>query len=306
MIETRLLNYFLTIAREQNITRAAEALHLTQPTLSKQIKELEEHLGKQLLIRGKKKVTLTDEGAFLRARAQEMLELMEKTESAFRAEHAITGGDIYLGCGETAAMDMITEVYRKLHDQYPDIHFHTHSGDAETVMERLDKGLIDMGLLLGPIRQDKYEYLNIRQKDTFGLLMRRDCMLAKKEQITLADMKGLPLLFPEQTYSGNQQLEWSGMDYRSLNIVATYNLIYNATFLVEKGIGYALTLANLVNTEGPRSLTFRPVTPEIAVDLYIVTKKYQTFSPAAKLYLDFLKNLNIIFDYLFISSYKPV
>lgn len=290
MIETRHLYYFLAVAREQNITRAAETLHLTQPTLSKQLMDLESRLGKQLFIRGKRKITLTDEGAFLRNKAQEMLDLMEKTEAAFNEPDTAIGGDIYLGCGETAAMEHIADIFKEIHTEYPEINFHTYSADADSVLERLDKGLLDIGLLLGPIRQEKYDYINIHKKDTFGLLMTKDSPLAKQELISVEQIKDLPLIFAQQTFSGHQQLDWFGFDYSSLNVVATYNLIYNATFMVEKGIGYALCLSNLVNTAG-RNLTFRPIVPELSVDLYIVTKKYETFSPAVKLFIERIKNI---------------
>lgn len=164
----------------------------------------------------------------------------------------------------------------------------THSGDADNVLERLDKGLVDMGLLLGPLRQEKYDYLNLHQKDTFGLLIPKDCELAKQEAVNIDQLKALPLILAEQTFSGHQELEWFGSDYSVLNVVATYNLIYNATFMVEHGIGYALCLDRLVNTE-MRNLTFRPIIPELSVDLYIVTKKYQTFSPAVKAFLELIR-----------------
>lgn len=290
MIETRHLYYFLAVAREQNITRAAESLHITQPTLSKQLMDLEAQLGKQLLIRGTKKVTLTEDGIFLRDKAQEMIELMEKTESAFGDGNKPLSGDIYFGCGETHAMEPITEIFKELQSEYPDIHFHIHSGDADGVLERLDKGLLDAGLLIGPIRQEKYDYFAIHQKDKFGLLMPEDCPLAQKPSIDIEELKYLPLIFSRQTFSGQQVLNQIGAAYSSLHVVATYNLIYNATFMVEKGMGYALCLDNLVNTAG-RGLTFRPVTPELTVDLYIVTKKYQTFSPAVKLFLEKVRRL---------------
>lgn len=288
MIETRLLHYFLAIAREQNITKAAEALFVTQSTLSKQMMELEKQLGKQLFIRGKRKITLTEEGIFLRNRAQEILELVDNTESAFRTDAGVLSGDIAIGCGETVAMDGIARLLADFHTRYPDVKFHTHSGDADTVLERLDKGLVDMGLLLGPIRQEKYDYLNLCQKDTFGLLLPGDCELALQEAINIDQLKTLPVILAEQTFSGHQELEWFGADYSVMNVVATYNLIYNATFLVEHGIGYALCLDRLVNTAG-RNLTFRPITPELSVDLYLVTKKYQTFSPAVKAFLEEVK-----------------
>lgn len=288
MIETRLLHYFLAIAREQNITKAAESLFVTQSTLSRQMMDLEKQLGKQLFIRGKRKITLTEEGTYLRNRAQEIMELIDNTEAAFQANAESLGGDITIGCGETAVMDVITEQFAEFHRRYPDVKFHTHSGDADMVLDRLDKGLVDIGLLLGPIRQEKYDYLNIHQSDTFGLLMPKDCELASQKTVSMDQLKTLPLILAEQTFLGHQEMEWFGADYASMNIVATYNLIYNATFMAERGIGYVLCIDRLVNTKG-RNLTFRPIVPKLSVNLYIVTKKYQTFSPAVKEFLEQLK-----------------
>lgn len=288
MIETRLLHYFLAIAREQSITGAAKSLFVTQSTLSRQMMDLEKQLGRQLFIRGKRTITLTEEGVYLRNRAQEILELLDNTETALRASEEPLSGDIFIGCGETAVMDGITRLFARFRSQYPQVRLHTHSGDADMVLERLDKGLVDMGLLLGPIRQEKYDYLNIHQSDTFGLLMPRDCPLAAQKAIAMDQLKTLPLILAEQTFLGHQELEWFGADYPSMKIVATYNLIYNATFMVEQGIGYALCIDRLVNTRG-RNLTFRPIVPKLSVDLYIVTKKYQAFSPAAREFLELLK-----------------
>ncbi len=279
MIETRLLHYFLAIAREQSISRAAQTLFISQSTLSRQMMDLEKQLGKQLFIRGKRKVTLTEDGVFLRNRAQEIMKLLENTETALHADTQNLTGDIFISCGETVAMDTIAELMAEFHLQYPDVKLHTYSGDADAVMERIDKGLADMGLLLGPVRQEKYNYLNLHQKDVYGLLMPEECPLAAQEAINIDQLKSLPMILAEQTFFGHQDLDWFGED--ALNVVATYNLIYNATFLVEHGIGYALCLDRLVNTNG-RNLTFRPISPELSVGLYIVTKKYQVFSPAAK------------------------
>ena len=288
MIETRLLHYFLAVAREQNITRAAESLYITQSTLSRQMMDLEEQLGKQLFIRGKRKISLTEDGVFLRNRAQEILELMDYTESALRTDEQMISGDISIGCGETIAMDQFAKLFVRFHTQHPDVRFHIHSGDADTVLERLDKGLIDMGLLLGPIRQEKYDYLNMHQKDVFGLLVPKDSAIARQEVVNIDQLKSLPLILAKQTFFGHQELEWFGTDRSALHVVATYNLIYNATFLVERGVGYALCLDRLVNTQG-RNLTFRPIVPELSISLYVVTKKYQTFSPAAKIFLDMVR-----------------
>lgn len=288
MIETRLLHYFLAIAREENITKAAETLYVTQSTLSKQMMDLEKQLGKQLFIRGKRKLTLTEEGLFLRDRAREIMQLLDNTEEAFHTDTKELSGSIAIGCGETVAMDNIAQIFSEFHAQHPHVKIHLHSGDADTVLERLDKGLIDMGLLLGPIRQERYDYLNIHQKDVYGLLIPKDCELAAQEIINIDQLKTLPVLLAEQTFSGHQELEWFGADYSVMNVVGTYHLIYNATFLVEHGVGYALCLDRLVNTAG-RNLTFRRIVPELSVELYMVTKKYQVFSPAVKMFLDELR-----------------
>ena len=183
MIETRLLTYFLAVAREQNITKAAETLHITQSTLSKQMMDLEFQLGKSLFIRGKRKLTLTEEGLFLRNKAQDILELIDNTEAAFHSQGRYLSGDITIGCGETSAMAMIADEYAHFHQRYPDVRLHTYSGAADLVMERLDKGLVDIGLLLGPVRQEKYDYFTLKQRDTYGLLMRDDCELAEQRSI---------------------------------------------------------------------------------------------------------------------------
>ena len=286
MIETRLLHYFLAVAREQNITKAAQELFISQSTLSRQMMDLEKQLGKQLFIRGKRKVTLTEDGIFLRNRAHEIMKLLENTETALHTDTENLSGDIFIGCGETVAMDTIAGMMAEFHEQYPEVKLHTYSGDADAIMDRIDKGLSVMGLLLGPMRQEKYDYLNLHQKDIYGLLMPGDCELAKQETINIDQLKTLPMILADQTFSGHQDLDWFGED--ALNVVATYNLIYNATFLVEHGVGYALCFDRLVNTSG-RNLAFRPITPELSVGLYIVTKKYQTFSPAAKAFYGKIK-----------------
>lgn len=286
MIETRLLHYFLAVAREQNITKAAQELFISQSTLSRQMMDLEKQLGKQLFIRGKRKVTLTEDGIFLRNRAHEIMKLLENTETALHTDTENLSGDIFIGCGETVTMDTIAGMMAEFHEQYPEVKLHTYSGDADAIMDWIDKGLSDMGLLLGPMRQEKYDYLNLHQKDIYGLLMPGDCELAKQETINIDQLKTLPMILADQTFSGHQDLDWFGED--ALNVVATYNLIYNATFLVEHGVGYALCFDRLVNTSG-RNLAFRPITPELSVGLYIVTKKYQTFSPAAKAFYGKIK-----------------
>ena len=290
MIETRLLHYFLAIAREQNITKAAETLHVTQSTLSKQMMDLEKQLGKQLLIRGNRSVALTEEGMFLRKQAQEIMELVDKTESAFTAGDEIVGGDIYLGCAETPAMEQITKVFQSIHTDYPGVQFHIFSGDAASVMEKLDKGLLDVGIMLGPVVYERFDYLRLPYKDSFGLLMPRNCPLASRPTVCREDLLDLPMIVSQQTHHGLARTEWFGRNYDSLHIVATYNLIYNATHLVEQGVGYAFCLDGLVDAQH-RNLTFRPFDPPLEVDIVAVTKKYQPFSPAAKVFMERIADL---------------
>ncbi len=285
MIETRLLHYFLAIAREQSITRAADVLHISQPTLSKQMMDLEAQLGKTLLIRGRKSVTLTEDGAYLRTRAQEIIDLMEQTETALLSDSKMISGDVHLGCGETLAMERITRIFKCIHDEYPQVHFHLYSGAADSVLSRLDKGLLDVGLLISPIQQEKYDYLPLGFKDRFGLLMPSDDPLTSQEMISMQTLSTLPLIVPNQRHTDTR----TELEENSRNIVATYELIYNATFMVEQGMGYAVTLDGLVDTKGARKLAFRPIDTPAQMEWFLVTKKYQTFSPAARLFLSEVK-----------------
>lgn len=286
MIETRLLKYFLVISQQSSFTKAAEILYVSQSTLSKQMMDLEKQVGKTLFIRGKRKVTLTEDGIFLRNRAEEILRLIENTEEAFNTDNVHLSGSITIGCGETVAMDVIASLFEEFHRKYPEVVLHTFSGDADAILEKFDRGLADMDLLLGPVKQEKYDYLNLHEKDVYGLLMPKDCELAKQSVINIDQLKSLPMILAHQTFSGHQDLDWFGKDV--LHVVATYNLIYNATYFVEHHLGYALCLARLVNTRG-RNLVFRPIVPELSLDIYMVTKKYQVLSPAAKAFLEYVK-----------------
>lgn len=289
MIETRLLQYFLAIAEEQSITRAAEYLHVTQPTLSKQMMDLEASLGKQLLIRGKKKVTLTEDGAYLRSRAQEILSLLEKTESAFRESGNVITGDVFIGCGEHRTSFAVMQMIKTIQEEYPEIHFHLFSGNADAITERLDKGLLDMGLLLEPEINPKYDYHMLPFRETWGILARKDSPLAARDAVTFEELSDLPLIMPSQTSNSNQIKSFFADKLISPNTVATYNLIYNAGLMVEAGMGYALCIDDLINTEGNHPLTFIPITPKFESNVYLFTKKYQVFSKAAKLFLNRLQ-----------------
>jgi len=288
-LDIKVLRYFLALAREQSVTGAAEYLHLTQPTLSRQLIELEEELGTTLFIRGSRRITLTDEGIRLRKRAEEILELVHKTEAEFLAPAETVSGDIYIGGGETYVMGLLADVIKDLQKDYPQIRVHIFSGDADEVTEKIDKGLLDFGVLIEPANITKYESLLLPARETWGVLMRKDSPLAGQQSVRPEDLWALPLITSKQRHVDDNISKWIKRDFKKLNIVATYNLIFNATVMVEKGIGYALGLDKLVNTTGESNLCFRPFEPALEVDVDLVWKRYQVFSKAAELFLQRMK-----------------
>lgn len=292
-MEIRVLRYFLAVAREGNITAAANFLHLTQPTLSRQIRDLEEELGQQLLIRKSHRVALTPEGMLLRKRAEEILSMVDKTEAEFSSMENTISGDIYIGGGETHTLHRIAEIIKELRQSYPGIRVHLYSGNEEQVTERLDKGLLDFGILIQPADISKYNYINLPEKDNWGVLMRRHSPLAAKEAVEKSDLLGLPLICSQQAISphqtGNEFSDWFGEDFGKLDIVTTFNLVYNAAVMVAAGVGYAVTLDKLADTSADSALCFRPLTPRLDSGLNVIWKKYQMFSPAAELFLERMK-----------------
>lgn len=293
-MELRVLRYFLAVAREQNILRAAESLHLSQPTLSTQIRQLEEELGKQLLIRGTKgsrKIVLTDEGMILRRRAEEILDLVEKTQTEIALSDSVIIGDVYIGAGETDAVRLLARAARELQSVHPGIHYHISSGNAEFVIEQLDKGLIDFGVIFGDADLKKYNALKIPVKDTWGVLMRRDSFLAAKKAITPEDLLPLPLILSHQVNQQSQFSAWLNCDMEKLNVVATYNLLFNASILVDEGLGYAVGLDKIIYAGENSSLCFRPLAPGVEAEMNIVWKKYQLLSKASEQFLKKLKAL---------------
>ena len=292
-MEIRTLRYFLAVAREGSITRAANFLHLTQPTLSRQMQDLEQELGRQLLIRKSHRMDLTPEGVLLRKRAEEIVAMVDKTEAEFIALEDTISGDIYIGSGETRGLCPIADLIRQLRAECPGIRYHLHSGNAQDVTDRLDKGLLDFGILIQPADIAKYDTLSLPAKDVWGVLMRRDSPLAQKEYIEKADLMELPLICSRQVITPhpgeNAFADWFGEDFGKLDIAVNYNLVYNAALLVEAGVGYAITLDGLANTSESSKLCFRPLWPRLESGLDIVWKKYQVFSPAAELFLSRLR-----------------
>ena len=290
-MEIRALKYFLVSAREGSITKAANSLGLTQPNLSRQINFLERDIGKKLFNRSNYKIELTDEGALFKRRAEEIIDMVEKTRAEFKSGDKIIAGNIRIGGGETYAIELITKIMRNIQKENPNIQYHIYSGNSDDVSEKLDKGLLDFGIFIEPAGLLKYDYIKIPAKDTWGVLMRRDSKLAKKQFITKKDLINLPIICSRQPLynrpSDNKFLEWFQSDFDKVNIVATYNLIYNASIMVKSGIGYAVCLDKLINTNGS-SLCFVPLKPKLESELNIVWKKGQVFSPAGRIFLDTL------------------
>lgn len=284
-MDIRVLKYFLAVAREQSFSVAAERLYLSQPTLSRQLKELEDELGKPLLIRSNKGVTLTEEGMILRKRAEEIAELLDKAEQEVKHSSDVVSGKVYIGAGETYSIKLIADTAKKLQTEHPDIQYSIYSADGTDVLERLDKGLIDFGIIFQPYDSTKYEGIKIPLKDTFGVLMRRDMPLAEKETIELSDLKGLPLIIPRQpnhnTRISDLLIESTGDE---MHIAAEYNLVYNGSVMASEGMGYCITFDKLINTEGS-NMCFKPLVPKLEAECTFVWKRYTVFTKAASLFL---------------------
>ena len=284
-MELRVLQYFLAVTREQSISGAAEALHLSQPTLSRQLREMEEELGKQLIIRGNRRITLTDEGIILRKRAEEIMELVRKTENEITLSNDYIAGDITIGAGETDGVRFLTKTARALQEDFPDVRFHIISGDGVSVLENLDRGLIDFGLVFGDVDTSKYHMLKVPYKDTWGVLMHCDADLAKKKAITPEDLQDKPLILSRQQSSKSSLVKWLGKNYEELNIAGTYNLLFNGSLMVKDGMGYALCLDKIINITDDSGLCFRSLMPELSESMHIIWKKYQIFPKAAEKFL---------------------
>lgn len=284
-MELRTLQYFLTIAREESISGAAEFLHITQPTLSRQMKDLESQLGKVLFIRGKRRITLTDEGILLRKRAEEIIHLLERAESEVMANEELLIGDLYIGCGESEGMRIIAKAMDTMQKKHPQVRFHLFSGKAEEVTAKIDAGTLDFGIVIEPVDLTHYDYLRLPFHDSWGVLMKKDSPLASLEKITPEDLRGIPLLCSNQGMVKNKIAGWIGGNQRKLNIVGTYNLLFNASLMVEEGDYYALCLDKIINTSGQSTLCFRPLEPKLETTLMIIWRKYQVFPKISEAFL---------------------
>ena len=285
-MELRVLRYFLTLAREENISKAAEALYITQPTLSRQLAELEKELGAQLFIRGKRGITLTEEGMLLRRRAEEMAELEDKVQREFRERGEILSGNIAIGAAETNAAAILPDAIAKFRNKYPGVTFDMQTDTAEHVKERIDRGLLDIGLLVEPGDIEKYEFMRLGIGDRCGVLMNADSPLAQNEYVTADDLAGLPVVANRRAEVQSFYRNALGEAYNKLNVVATFNLINNAALFALKNLGYVITLEGTVrHYENPR-LCFRPFRPEIQQSTFIIWKKYQPTTRAVRKFIE--------------------
>ena len=283
-MEIRELRYFLAVAREGNITRAAESLHIAQPSLSKQLMELEKKLGKQLLVRGKRKITLTEEGVLLRKRAEEIVGLVEKTEHEISYDPEETMGDIYIGGSSSKS---VLSAAAELRKNYPGIRFHFYSGDAMDVAERLDHGSLDFAVMLEPVDNVKYDFLSLPDRSEWGILIKKNDPLADKNCITEDDIKKMPLIMHQRIGLQNEIAHWAGTDLESLTIAATYNVVHGSPVsFVRQGLGYFLTTRDLLAPTLDPEVCFLPLEPKLPTQLALVWKKYAVFSNAAKVFYE--------------------
>ncbi|MBQ9384920.1 MAG: LysR family transcriptional regulator [Ruminiclostridium sp.] len=288
-MEIRVLQYFLTVAREGTVVAAAESLHLTQPTLSRQLRDLEDELGKKLFIRGAHSIKLTEEGMLLRKRAEQIVELVSRTENDIMTSDDTLSGDVYIGAGETDAVSIIAAAAHKMREDFPLVHFHIYSGDGQDIMERLDKGLSDFGIVFVPTDPTKYHSIEMPVKDEWGILLRRDSELAKKKKIKARDLADKPLIVSRQRSDKAPIHKWFGENVPDGNIVSTYNLVYNASIMVREGLGFALTLDKLINVSGDSELCFKPLDPPVYAPMYFVWNKYQPMTKAAEKFLEYFR-----------------
>jgi len=289
-MELRLLEYFLTVVREENISRAAEVLHVTQPTLSRQMKELENELHTTLFIRGKR-LTLTDSGVMLRRRAEEVVSLMNKIDSEFQEQEEISG-IISVGSGGLKAAGILPELIQHFRDCYPLVSFEIITGNADHIKDKLERGLLDFGFLLEPVDIEKFDYLRMPVKEIWGVLLPANHCLASEKAITRRQLKELPLAVTSRNALKSEIEEWLRCSVSELDIVATHNLINNVAPLVERGIACVLTIEGAANMFDPARFAFRTLEPELSMTSVLAWKKLSPYSGAAGKFLEYIKSIH--------------
>lgn len=288
-MEIRVLRYFLTVVREESITKAAEVLHITQPTLSRQLSQMEEEIGVKLFYRGTRKISLTNEGILLRRRAEEILQLVDKTEKELVEQEEQVEGRISIGCGETASVQLLAELFRSFREKYPRVNFDIFTATADLVKEQMDRGLLDIGLLLEPIDMGKYEYIRLAVKENWVVLMRPDDLLAQKDSITAKDLCSGPLILPRRMSVKNELASWFGDCYDKLEVVFTSNLNTNGAIMVSNGLAYSIVIEGAVSLWDQEKITYRPLSPPLVSTSVLAWKRKQPFSLATTKFIEYAR-----------------
>ncbi len=288
-MEIRVLRYFLTVAREESITRAAEVLHITQPTLSRQLSQLEEETGVRLFERGPRRIRLTSEGMLLRRRAEEILQLVDKTETELSEQQAQVEGTISIGSGESVSVQLLPGLFSSFREKYPRVSFDIFTATADLVKEQMDRGLLDIGLLLEPVDKEKYDFIRLNIREKWVVLMRPDDPLAAKEAVSAQDLLGLPLILPRRMAVRSELASWFGDYYELLNVIITSNLNTNGAIMVASGLAYSIVIEGAVSLWDQSKVTYRPLTPELTTTSVLAWKRGQPFSPAALKFIEHMK-----------------
>lgn len=288
-MELRVLRYFLTVVREESINRAAEVLHITQPTLSRQLSQLEEETGVKLFHRGARKITLTNEGILLRRRAEEILSLADRTKRELTEQEELVEGRIVIGCGELAAMQVLSEAIEAFHKKYPLVSYDIFTATADLVKEQMEKGLVDIGVLLEPVDMEKFDFIRLTEKERWVVLMRPDDPLAKKEAISAKDLKNMPLILPMRTNVQNELSNWLGDSFQSAKVLFTSNLCTNGALMVQRGLAYSIVIEGAVPFWDKEKIAYRPLYPELTANSVLAWKKQQPFTLAADRLIEHLK-----------------
>ncbi len=290
-MEIRVLRYFLTVVREQSITKASEVLHITQPTLSRQLAQMEDEVGVKLFDRGTRKITLTNEGFLLRRRAEEILQLVDKTEKELIEQQEQVEGKITIGCGEIASVQLLPNLFESFHEKYPRVSFDLYTATADHVKNQMDRGLVDVGLLLEPMDIEKYDFIRLNMKERWVVLMRPDAPLAEKESITAKDLSGCPLILPRRLRVQSELASWFGDYYENLNVLFTSNLSTNAAMMVNHGLAYSVTIEGSVPFWDQSKITYRPLSPSLTATSVLAWKRGQPFSLASTKFIEHIKCL---------------
>ena len=290
-MEIRVLRYFLTVVREQSITKASEVLHITQPTLSRQLAQLEEEIGVKLFDRGTRKITLTNEGLLLRRRAEEILQLVDKTEKELIEQEEQIEGKITIGCGEIASVQLLPKLFERFHEKYPRVKFDLYTATADHVKDQMDRGLVDIGLLLEPIDIEKYDFIRLDMKERWVALMRPDSPLAGKDCVTAKELSEFPLILPRRLRVQSELASWFGDYYEDLNVLFTSNLSTNAAVMVRHGLACSVVIEGAVPFWDQLKITYRPLFPDLTATSVLAWKRGQPFSPAATKFIEHIKCL---------------